>query len=180
MSYCPLCNSAAVFDRRRDGKLYSFGVSGMLRHSDMGMHDRQTESLWQQITGEAIVGTLTGKRLRLLSSPMVSFKTFRESFPQGKVLSRDTGHSRPYGETPYVGYESGRRQAAGRRSGLKPLDRLLVFSLDTETRAYPLFQLAKCGTAFERALRARPTSAASPRGETSARRPCFAPSLLSL
>src|SRR5579863_5188381 len=49
ISYCPLCNSAVVFDRRVAGSVYDFGVSGMLRDSDMVMFDRQTDSLWQQI-----------------------------------------------------------------------------------------------------------------------------------
>ncbi len=63
VTFCPLCYTAIAFDRKLEGKVYSFGVSGMLRHSDMIMFDRQTESWWQQISGEAIVGDLTGKTL---------------------------------------------------------------------------------------------------------------------
>ena len=60
VTYCPLCNSAVAFDRRLDGVVYDFGTSGNLRNSDLVMWDRQTESWWQQLTGEAIVGELAG------------------------------------------------------------------------------------------------------------------------
>ena len=56
VTYCPLCNTAIVFDRRVNGQVLDFGTSGFLRKSDLIMWDRQTESWWQQITGEAIVG----------------------------------------------------------------------------------------------------------------------------
>jgi hypothetical protein len=51
VTFCPLCNSALVFDRRLDGEVYEFGTSGLLRHSDLIMYDRTSESLWQQLTG---------------------------------------------------------------------------------------------------------------------------------
>lgn len=40
MTFCPLCNTALVFDRRHGGRVLDFGVSGRLRHSDMVMYDR--------------------------------------------------------------------------------------------------------------------------------------------
>ncbi len=106
VTYCPLCNSAVGFDRRVDGQTLRFGVSGLLRNSDLVMWDRETESLWQQITGEAIVGELTGTQLQLIPTPIVSWGDFRESFPDGEVLSRDTGLGRAYGTNPYDGYDS--------------------------------------------------------------------------
>lgn len=106
VTFCPLCYSALVFDRRVDGETLEFGVSGFLRHSDMIMYDRTTESLWQQITGEAVVGTYTGTRLKPLSSQIISFEQFREIYPDGSVLSRETGHQRAYGRNPYVGYDN--------------------------------------------------------------------------
>jgi hypothetical protein len=68
VTFCPLCNTALVFDRRLDGRVLDFGVTGRLRYSDLVMYDRQTESWWQQATGEAIVGTLTGSKLRRVPS----------------------------------------------------------------------------------------------------------------
>ncbi len=113
VSYCPLCNTAVTFDRRVEGAARDFGVSGMLRNSDMVMYDRQTDSLCQQATGEAIVGAATGKQLDVVSSQVVSFGDFRESFPNGWVLDRPSPGTH-YGSTPYAGYEfSGRRVAPG-------------------------------------------------------------------
>jgi len=140
-SYCPLCNSAIVFDRRLEGKVYDFGVSGMLRHSDMVMYDRQTDSLWQQITGEALVGELTGKTLTIVPSQTVSFETFAEGFPEGRVLNRQTGHFRPYGQNPYERYEFNDRFLApvgnvGLPRGVRPMERLVTVTVGKKTKAY--------------------------------------------
>lgn len=105
VTFCPLCYSAIVFDRRHDDEVLEFGVSGLLRHSDMIMYDRETESLWQQFSGEALVGSYTGDYLTILPSQLISFDQFREAYPNGEVLSRETGHRRNYGENPYAGYD---------------------------------------------------------------------------
>ena len=105
VTFCPLCNSAIVFDRRLDGVTYDFGTSGNLRNSDLVMWDRQTESWWQQLTGEAIVGELTGKVLTFLPASIVSWEDFKAVNADSKVLSRATGFSRPYGSNPYIGYD---------------------------------------------------------------------------
>ena len=102
VTFCPLCNSALVFDRRLDGVVYDFGVSGNLRNSGLIMYDRQTHSWWQQFTGEGIVGELTGKQLRILPAAMLSWTDFKASYPNGAVLSRDTGFDRDYDRDPYL------------------------------------------------------------------------------
>jgi len=106
VTFCPLCNSAVVFDRRRGGQTLDFGVSGLLRNSDLIMYDRQTESLWQQFTGEGIVGEMAGQMLTWLPASIISFADFRQAYPAGQVLSRDTGYPRSYGNNPYVGYDN--------------------------------------------------------------------------
>ncbi len=106
VTYCPLCNSSVVFDRRVDGRELTFGTTGNLRSSDLVMWDRQTESWWQQLTAEAVVGELTGERLEVLPSQILSFEDFRDRFPKADVLSRDTGFERDYGTTPYAGYDN--------------------------------------------------------------------------
>ena len=88
------------------GQVLDFAVSGLLRASNLVMYDRQTESWWQEVTGEAVVGELTGSRLELLPWNLVSWKEFKEAFPDGKVLSRNTGHSLPYGQNPYILYDT--------------------------------------------------------------------------
>ena len=105
VTYCPLCNSALVFDRQVGDRTLDFGTTGKLRRSDLVMWDRQTESWWQQFDGQALVGSQVGRRLQLLPSQVLSWRDFRERHPQGSVLSQETGFRRDYGRTPYPGYE---------------------------------------------------------------------------
>jgi hypothetical protein len=141
VTFCPLCYTANVFDRRVKGRTYSFGVSGMLRHSDMVMYDRQTESLWQQISGEAIVGDMVGSQLKRLPAQIISFEQFRSAYKQGRVLSRDTGFRRDYGRNPYVGYDDISKTPfmyRGKTDGrLKPMEKVVTVSLAGSDKAYP-------------------------------------------
>ena len=140
-TFCPLCNAAIVFDRTLDGVVYDFGTSGKLRNSDLIMWDRQTESWWQQFTGEGIVGELAGKKLVILTASIISFSDFRGANPDGKVLSRDTGFSRDYGENPYAGYDRAdnppflfRGDLDGR---LLPKDRVATLTVGEVDAAFP-------------------------------------------
>lgn len=105
VTYCPLCNSTVVFRREVAGRELRFGTTGVIRNSDLVMYDRQTFSWWQQLTGEAIVGELTGKRLHVHGSQILAWRVLRRAHPRARVLARPTDSRRPYGRTPYVGYE---------------------------------------------------------------------------
>jgi len=107
VTFCPLCNTALAFSRpETNGETLTFGTSGNLRFSDLVMWDRQTESWWQQFSGEAIVGDLTGTRLEFLPSAIISWEDFKSNHPDGRVLSIQTGFSRSYGRNPYPGYDN--------------------------------------------------------------------------
>ncbi|MFN3476636.1 MAG: DUF3179 domain-containing protein [Candidatus Methylomirabilales bacterium] len=146
ITYCPLCNSALVFDRRIGGEVYDFGTSGMLYKSDLVMYDRKTHSLWAQMEGKAIVGELAGLTLQVLPSGIVSFGAWRRAFPHGKVLSRETGHPRPYGRNPYVGYDRPDGTPflffGSLDQRLPPMERVVALSFSNEEKAYP-FSLLK-------------------------------------
>lgn len=148
-TFCPLCNTSIAFDRRLGGKVLDFGTTGKLRFSDLVMYDRQTETWWQQATGEAIVGELTGRRLRFVPSFILSWETFRSNFPQGRVLSRNTGHVRSYGQNPYVGYDNVNSSPflyTGPKDGrLAPMERVVTVSIRGESAAYPFRVLEKVG-----------------------------------
>jgi hypothetical protein len=105
VTFCPLCHTAIVFDRRVDGKTLAFGTTGNLRNSDLVMYDRQTESWWQQFGGRAVVGELTGAKLEQLPARILAWRDFKREYPGGSVLSRETGYDRPYGHNPYTGYD---------------------------------------------------------------------------
>ena len=147
VTFCPLCNSAIVFDRRLDGVVYDFGTSGKLRKSDLVMWDRQTESWWQQLTGEAIVGELAGKKLTFLPATIISWGDFKDASPSAKVLSQDTGFSRNYGQNPYVGYDRAdnppflfRGDLDGR---LLPKERVAAVTVGDVDAAFPFSILAQ-------------------------------------
>ncbi len=119
VTYCPLCNSGMVFDRRVGDQTISFGVSGKLRKSDMVMYDLETESFWQQAVGEGIVGQFAGTELTQLPAWMESWAEFSERNPGGLVMDapRRLGQ---YGRNPYVGYDSQDRPYAQFYNGENP------------------------------------------------------------
>ncbi len=147
VTYCPLCNSAMVFDRRSDGKVLTFGVSGKLYNSDIVMFDRQTESLWSQLEAKAIVGQLAGTELDFFPSATVSWADFKAAHPTGEVLSRDTGYERTYGQNPYAGYDdvdSFPTRFAGEPDGrLAPKTRVVGLVEDDSAVALTVDKLAK-------------------------------------
>ncbi len=106
VTYCPLCNSAIVFEREFEGQILEFGTTGKLRNSDLVMYDRTTESWWQQFLGEAIVGELTGSKLKMLPSRLESWERFALRHPEGQVLVPNDEGLRSYGRNPYEGYDT--------------------------------------------------------------------------
>ncbi len=94
-----------MYRRTVAGKVLDFGTTGFLRFSNLIMYDRQTESWWQEFGGEAIVGDMVGTKLEQLYLSIVSWGEFKAAFPEGKVLSRETGHNRNYGSNPAAGYD---------------------------------------------------------------------------
>jgi len=105
ITFCPLCYSAIVYKRKIGEMTVMFGVSGLLRNSDLVMYDSYTESFWQQFSGKAIVGMYTGTELEMLPAQIISFKELKGSYPKALILSKETGYSRKYGMNPYSGYD---------------------------------------------------------------------------
>ena len=147
VTFCPLCNASIVFDRRLDGRVLDFGTTGKLRLSDLVMYDRQTESWWQQISGQAIVGEMSGKVLDRIPAAIVAFEDFRRAYPEAPVLSRRTGHIRAYGRNPYRGYDRVDdhpflfNHSVDER--LPPMERVLNISIGSTHRLYPFSLLEK-------------------------------------
>ncbi|PQO23597.1 hypothetical protein C2I36_07070 [Rhodobacteraceae bacterium WD3A24] len=151
VTFCPLCNTGIVFDRRVGDEVLEFGVSGLLRHSDMIMYDRLTESWWQQATGEGIVGDYTGTRLTVLASVMEGWSTFRDANPDGLVMD-EPDWPRGYGSNPYGGYDSAQRPFLFRGEmpphGINPMARVVRVG----ERAWPLTRLREAGRIEEAGL----------------------------
>lgn len=142
VTFCPLCNTAIAFARNVDGQVLDFGTTGFLRYSNLIMYDRQTESWWQQATGESIVGSLTGTQLDFLPAALISWDEFKTTNPEGLVLSRETGFNRSYGRNPYVGYDDINNlpflyTGPQTPDQLLPVARVLTLDFDGEAVAYP-------------------------------------------
>jgi hypothetical protein len=108
LTYCPLTGSTLVFSGAlANGTTTTFGTSGMLYNSNLVMYDRATNSLWPQLFGTAVRGARRGERLREIPGALTTtFGRWRARFPDGVVLSTDTGHVRAYGSSPYGDYDT--------------------------------------------------------------------------
>lgn len=141
ITFCPLCYSSSVFERIVDGKETTFGTSGLLRNSNLVMYDRLTESLWQEFIGEAIVGKMTGTKLKIFPSQIISFEQFYNSYPNGTVLSTETGFNRSYGQNPYVGYDNINSKPFLYRgktdNRLLPNEKIISVEINGKYKAYP-------------------------------------------
>jgi hypothetical protein len=152
ITFCPLCNTAIAFKRTvnpstlplvtgQSGQVLDFGTTGRLRYSNLIMYDRQTETWWQQATGKAIVGELTGTQLEFYPAAMISWADFKTLHPDGSVLSRETGFSRDYGRNPYFGYDDINQTPflfdGATPDQLPPMARVLTVDLNNEAAAYP-------------------------------------------
>jgi hypothetical protein len=86
VTWCPICASAVVYDRRGGGRRLTFGTSGKLADDALVMYDRETESEWKQPLGESIVGPLVGQSLSVVPASVTTYESFRGTSPDGVVL----------------------------------------------------------------------------------------------
>ena len=148
VSFCPLCNTAIVYERTVGGEVFDFGTTGRLRYSNLIMYDRQTQTWWQQAEGKGIVGELTGTQLEFVPAAITSWKDFMIAYPEGSVLSLQTGFNRSYGQNPYVGYDDVNQTPFLYRGPLTPnqlpaVARVLAVDIDGDSIAYPYEELEK-------------------------------------
>lgn len=109
VTYCPLCDSAVVFDRRLDGEVLTFGTSGLLFRSNLVLYDRASESLWLQLSGRSVAGSrFDGMQLRRLASNVLALAELRVVAPGAQVLARPDppAPGATYGRNPYRGYDA--------------------------------------------------------------------------
>ncbi|MFZ5921906.1 MAG: DUF3179 domain-containing protein [Chloroflexota bacterium] len=148
ITFCPLCNTAIAFERQVGDRVLDFGTTGRLRYSNLIMYDRQTETWWQQADGLAIAGDLTGTQLAFYPAAIVAWSEFTQAYPEGKVLSRETGFVRDYGRNPYEGYDDVNSspflyQGPPTPGRLLPMARVLTVDFSGEAVAYPYDTLAE-------------------------------------
>ncbi|MBI4091830.1 MAG: DUF3179 domain-containing protein [Candidatus Levybacteria bacterium] len=142
VTFCPLCGSALAFERKVDGVITEFGVSGKLHNSDLVMYDRYEGNLWQQITGDGIVGPAArrNEKLKQIAIVTTTWGEWRKEYPETEVLSRDTGYSRDYNAYPYGTYEQDDELYFGVENLDKKLQiKTVVYGIEVNgaSKAYP-------------------------------------------
>jgi hypothetical protein len=155
VTYCPLCWSAMVFDRKIGGTVREFGISGLLWNSSVLLYDRQAqpvnESLWSQVPMKAVTGPAAekGLRLKLLSSELTTWQQWVSNNPNTTVLSDQTGYGRNYQQTPYTRYYQNDKLMFPVKEGKKRPSRfvrkepMLVIDVDGKLKAYAIKDIAR-------------------------------------
>jgi hypothetical protein len=145
LAYCTLCGAGIAFDgRATNGESYTFGSSGFLFRSNKLMYDRQTRTLWNQLTGEPVLGKLVGSEVRLNLLPVVvtTWESWLDQHPDTVVLDINTGYERPYAPgAAYGGYFSSDDTMfpVWQRSDLLPTKaRVYALHIDGIPKAYPV------------------------------------------
>jgi Protein of unknown function (DUF3179) len=144
LAYCTLCGAGVLFDTRTRGRTYTFGSSGLLMRSNKLMYDRPTRTLWNQLTGEPVLGPLARRRIRLRQRPLVTttWRRWRRLHPHSRVLDIRTGHQRVYENgaayADYFASDDVLFPARDPGRGLEPKERVLALRMGDAAKAYPL------------------------------------------
>jgi hypothetical protein len=151
LAYCTLCGAGVLFDARASGFSFVFGSSGLLFRSNKLMYDQGTHTLWNQLTGEPVIGTLAGSgtKLRVLPVVLTSWSKWKDEHPETKVLDIHTGYDRLYMlGASYGEYFSspGTMFPVWRQSGALPKKaRVFALQLNGNAKAYSLDALNDAG-----------------------------------
>lgn len=106
VTYCPLTGTGIGWDRIVDSTETTFGVSGLLYNTNLIPYDRLTGSNWTQIGLQCVNGVLQGKNMETIQMIETNWKTWKELFPDSKVVSTNTGYGRNYNAYPYGDYRT--------------------------------------------------------------------------
>ena len=158
ITYCPLCGTGMGFQRKVGNRLLTFGVSGLLYQSDVLMYDHQTESLWSQITMQAVTGKHVGHHLEPLFLEHTTWSAWRKEHPDTLVLSPETGFTRDYRRDPYEAYARTDQlmfPPARQDDRLSPKEWVLGIEIDGQSKAYPFSILETKGKAFSDSLKGK-------------------------
>jgi hypothetical protein len=152
LAYCTLCGAGIAYDGRApNGETYTFGSSGFLFRSNKLMYDRQTRTLWNQLTGEPVLGELadTEVKLNLLPVVVTSWESWLAQHPDTLVLDNNTGYQRPYvpgaAYGDYFAYDDTMFPVWQRSDQLQTKERVYALQIDGIPKAYPVNILAEEG-----------------------------------
>ncbi len=104
VTYDPLAGVPRAFEATHDGTPLVFRVSGLIRNHGFVIYDVGTESLWQQLDGQAISGSLAGTRLRPLRIRQEPLGSIVKRHPKAVVLAPPSPERHDYARSPFVRY----------------------------------------------------------------------------
>jgi len=157
LAYCTLCGAGIAYDGRvedeglQEEESLTFGSSGFLYRSNKLMYDRQTRTLWNQLTGEPVLGKLAGSGIRLSLLPIVltTWEEWLDQHPDTLVLDINTGYERPYeigaAYGDYFASEETMFPVWQRSDLLNAKDRIYAIQIDGIPKAYPIQDLVQAG-----------------------------------
>jgi len=98
--YCTLCGTVIPYKTEFNGTNHTLGTSGFLYRSNKLMYDAETQSLWNTLLGQPVIGPLADKGIQLehLSVVTTTWSEWKRRHPETQVLSPETGHQRDYRE----------------------------------------------------------------------------------
>lgn len=159
--YCPLTGTGMAWNRNFLNNGTTFGVSGLLYNSNIIPYDRETNSNWSQMRLDCINGTYRGSKAILFPVIETKWKTFKEMYPNTKVLSTSTGYARNYGDYPYgnykepnsrllfpVNHSDSRLPNKERVHGIINSEKVIVFRFDLFTGGTRLYEITHFGKQF--------------------------------
>lgn len=145
LAYCTLCGAGIAYNgRASNGVTYTFGSSGFLFRSNKLMYDRQTRTLWNQLTGEPVLGELVGSEIKLNLLPIVvsTWESWLAQHPDTLVLDIETGYQRPYvpgaAYGDYFANDDTMFPIWQRIDLLQTKDRVYALHIDGIPKAYPV------------------------------------------
>jgi hypothetical protein len=140
ITWCPLCGTPIAFERRIDGEAVEFGVSGKLHNNDLVLYDRESFTLWQQITGEGIVGPRAGEKLTLVPTDMVTYGEWEQRHPDTLVLTGGRHSGSGVQELPYEEHLHGNQPREVSRPDRRLESFAVVYGVEAgeESAAFPL------------------------------------------
>ena len=154
ITYSPLCDSVAVFDREIEGAQVDLGVSGLLYNSNTLLYDRRSgpaaSTLWVQLTGRPITAGEPGRRAPLAARPasLSTWADWRNRHPSTTVLAPLPEMKKPYKRDPFNSYFGSDLL----RFPVEPLppndrlslkDRVVIVTVAGESEAFALKDLAE-------------------------------------
>ncbi|MBD3219502.1 MAG: DUF3179 domain-containing protein [candidate division Zixibacteria bacterium] len=142
LTYCPLTGSAIGWGREVDGRSTTFGVSGLLYNNNLMPYDRATNSTWSQMELKCVNGNLIGAGPEIVHVIETTWGTWKELYPNSRIMSTNTGFNKPYGQYPYGDYRTNHGRLlfpiTNDDSRLPRKERVLGVIVGDRTKAYQI------------------------------------------